>query len=224
MAKRTKKRAVILPETLAKDIPPPVPVNGAEAYKAGFTADQCPYREDEEGFEEWNTDWDRAADEAQEEQDEHDQAKALGAEADMAEGDEEEEKVTNSVVKEEYRARYAEAGHPNHCGDELAVLLNNLCLTKQGIDMPRFEHICEANGVDLSKYNRTSKGWQGRLRMTGRNILARKVFEQDGIVHTVIQITKEDGSGYDEFPLEGAEREYKMSKDWMAMRLRKGVA
>jgi len=100
-------------------------------------------------------------------------------------------------------------GHPTTCGDELANLLNNLCLTKSGIDMPRFEAICMANGVDLSKYNRTTNGWQGRLRMTGRNILAGKVFAAGGVVLP---------------PIEGAEPQYQLSSDWMASRRKVKVA
>lgn len=120
-----------------------------------------------------------------------------------AEEVEEVEKEEASVVKAEYRARYAEAGHPSHCGDELANLLNNLCLAKAGIDMARFEAICEANGVELGKYNRTTKGWQGRLRMTGRNMLASKVAAAGGVIMT---------------PIEGAEPQYKLSAEWVASR------
>jgi hypothetical protein len=69
--------------------------------------------------------------------------------------------------------------------------------------LPRFEAIMAANGVDLSKYNRTTNGWQGRLRMTGRNILAGRVFAAGGVVLT---------------PIEGAEAQYTLSSDWMASR------
>lgn len=171
--------------------PPPthseagVPLNGADAHKAGFTAADCPYTSETEDddeyaeFERWNAEFDDAADEATEEE-------------------------THSVVDEKYRAIYAERGHPTHCGDDLATLLNNLCLTeKSGTDLERFEAICEANGVSLAKYNRTSNGWQGRLRMTGRNLLARKVWENDGVVLT---------------PVEGADPQYQMSAEWMATR------
>jgi hypothetical protein len=66
-------------------------------------------------------------------------------------------------------------GHPTHCGDAMATLLNSLCVNKAGTNLEMFEQICAANGVDLSKYNRTTRGWQGRLRMTGRNLLAKRV-------------------------------------------------
>jgi len=187
--------------------PKPVPENGAEAHAAGFSAADCPFEEGTEQFDVWNEEWDNAAEawdvnatstkaimEVDEEREQ--EAAEDGGEG----GDEEPEK---SVVKAEYRARYAEAGHPAHCGDELALLINNLCLAKAGFDIPRFEAICNANGVDLSKYNRTTNGWQGRLRMTGRNVLAGKVFAAGGIVKT---------------PIEAAEPEYKLSEEWMASR------
>jgi hypothetical protein len=139
------------------DFPPdkgPVPEDGAEAYRLGFSAADCPFSSETEGdeeydkFIEWNADWDAAADEA-------------------------EPEPVGSVVKEEYRARYAEMGHPTHCGDWLAEFLNDQCIVGEGkeTDLARFEAICNANGVSLAKYNRTTNGWQGRLRMTGRNLL-----------------------------------------------------
>lgn len=176
-----------------------IPQSGAEAYAAGFTAADCPYDEEHPEFDRWNEEWDEAAD-----------AAGNGGEpANTESGTDEDEAEDRSVVKSEYRARYAEMGHPSHCGDELANLLNNLCLTKAGIDMPRFEAICMANGVDLSKYNRTTNGWQGRLRMTGRNMLAGKVFAAGGVVRTI------NAQG---IPLEGAEPEYKLSEEWMTSR------
>ena len=132
----------------------PVPEDGAEAYRLGFSAADCPFSSETEDsdeydkFIEWNAAWDEAADAA-------------------------EPEPTGSVVKEEYRARYAEMGHPTHCGDWLANFLNERCIVGDGkeTDLVRFEQICNANDVSLAKYNRTSNGWQGRLRMTGRNLL-----------------------------------------------------
>jgi len=184
-----------------------VPDDGGAAYKAGFGATDCPFGEGTIDFIKWNDEWDAAADEATEGDEEA---------PEPAEEEPEEEPTEKSVVKAEYRARYAEMGHPTTCGDELANLLNNLCLTKAGIDLPRFEHIMEANGVDLSKYNRTTNGWQGRLRMTGRNVLAGKVFANGGVVKTVVE--RGEGDMAFRLPLEGAEAEYKLSSDWMASR------
>jgi hypothetical protein len=180
---------------LAKE--PQVPEDGGEALRAGFTAADCPFDEGDERFDAWNEQFDAAADETTNEQIAKDDAEINAADEDK------DEPAERSVVKSEYRARYAEAGHPAHCGDELAVLLNNLCLTKKGIEVERLDAIATANDVDLSKYNRTTRGWQGRLRMTARNILAGKVFAADGILKAGI---------------EGTEPEYRLSAEWMASR------
>lgn len=95
---------------------------------------------------------------------------------------EEEIELPSSVVSPTYRARYAEAGHPTHCGDWLAQTLVEATTNSGGINMELFETICQLNGVDTSKYNHTTHGWQGRVRMTGRNILARVVFVNDGVL------------------------------------------
>lgn len=137
-----------------------VPINGAIAYKEGFFAADCPYMEEDDlDFNRWNTEWDQAADEATAPP----QPKGPG-----------------SVITGRYRAKYSEDGHPTHCGDELAVLLNEMCSNKAGTNLEVFEHICDLNGIDLSKYNRSTKGWQGRLRMTGRNLLSKKVAKRGG--------------------------------------------
>ena len=197
MAKRSKREKITEMEPEHVD-------NGAEAHAKGLPITANPYPEGDEYWNTWNEQWENAAEEAsvKEITGEHG---TLNATLDEDVDEEASEAVAErSVVKAEFRARYAEAGHPSHCGDELAVLLNNLCLAKGGIDMDRFETICAANEVDLSKYNRTTKGWQGRLRMTGRNMLAGKVFAAGGVVKT---------GG-----IEGAEPEYKMSAEWMAGR------
>jgi len=148
-----------------------VPDDGAQAYKEGWTAADNPYRgqdgHDDEGDEAANEAadaWDAAFDEA----------------ADAHANGEDEEPEGGSVVKNVYRMRYAEAGHPNHCGDWLAETLNNLILGKTMTDLDNFEALCDVNGVSLAKYKRTGNGWQGRLRMTGRNLLARKVYAAGG--------------------------------------------
>ena len=136
------------------------PTNGGLAYTEGFFAGDCPYIEGDPDFDRWNTEWDNAADER-------------------------EATITKlakigSVVTNRYRAKYSESGHPTHCGDALATLLNSLCANKAGTNLELFEMICAMNGVDLSKYNRTTRGWQGRLRMTGRNLLAKRLIQNGG--------------------------------------------
>jgi len=136
-----------------------IPKSGALAYQEGVPASDCPFLEGSPEFAAWNDEWDDAAE------------KEVLSEIQPKVG---------SVVTNRYRANYSESGHPTHCGDELAVLLNSICQNKAGTNLELFEAICTANGVNLAKYNRTTKGWQGRLRMTGRNLLAKRVRENNG--------------------------------------------
>lgn len=136
-----------------------VPTSGRTAHAEGVMAGDCPYMEEDPDFQRWNDEWDEAADEAV-------AAKPLPK--------------VGSVVTNRYRAKYSEAGHPTHCGDQLANLLNSICVNKAGTNLELFEEICRINRVDLTKYDRTAKGWQGRLRMTGRNLLAKRVLENGG--------------------------------------------
>lgn len=150
-----------------------VPIDGAAAYREGIPAADNPFNNESEdeaeknAAEKWYSDWDEAADAN------------------------EEEKTTQggSVVNGKYRTIYAERGHPNHCGDWLAVVLNEQCLTTPTFNIARFEEICDLNGVSLAKYDRTRPGWSGRLRMTGRNLLARRVFLNEGTLVLSNQLT-----------------------------------
>jgi len=157
-----------------------VPLNGGIAHKEGIMAGDNPFEEGTEEGDQWDEEWDEAAEAVPDEED-----------------------VEKSVVSEKYRAIYKERGHPTHCGDDLAVLLNNLCLTKENTDISRFEAICDANGVSLAKYDRTRNGWQGRLRMTGRNLLARKVWANDGVLN---------------MPADWEQPYYQMSQEWLSTR------
>lgn len=99
-----------------------------------------------------------------------------------------------SVVKPTYKLAYAakalEARLPKgvsrkaaarSCGDWLALTIAKLCIVgKNTLDVERFEALLDANGVEHRHWNRTTKGWQGRLRMTGRLALQRVVAEADG--------------------------------------------
>lgn len=149
-----------------------VAIDGAIAFAEGTPAGDCPYSSEEgettgiedehseyDNFIRWNEEWDAAAD---------------------AKSDEEEDSRGGSVVSAKYRAKYAEAGHPTHCGDWLAETLNEICLNKEGVNLELFEGICALNGVDTSKYKRSGVGWQGRIRMTGRNLMSKRVFLNDG--------------------------------------------
>lgn len=97
------------------------------------------------------------------------------SEADAADAAEEELR-SGSVVPDKYKERYREDGHPNNCGDWLADTLGPLTTNNQGkLDVDAMEEVARLNGIDTSKLNRTSPGWQGRFRMTARNMLVKKV-------------------------------------------------
>lgn len=99
-----------------------------------------------------------------------------------------------SVVKSGYKLRYrtraqemarkpkdvAKKALERSCCDWLAIELAKRVLTtdkKPKLIVPQLEAILDANGVDHRKWNRTTPGWQGRLRMTGRLALQRVVAE-----------------------------------------------
>lgn len=162
-----------------------VPTNGARAFHKGFMAASCPFMEDDPQFDVWNTQFDEAAD-AQTSDHAHETPES------------EEEKPPASVVKVKYRAIYAELGHPTTCGDELANKLDNLVKNAKGTNMEYFDAIMKANEIDMAKYSKTTNGWQGRYRMTGRNMLAKRVHANGGVLHLP------DGT------------ELRMSADWMS--------
>jgi hypothetical protein len=153
-----------------------IPTDGAIAYKEGWFAGDCPYLDKDPEFDRWNDEWDAAADDH--------------------EAHANDKPKVGSVVTNRYRAKYSESGHATHCGDDLALLLNSICVNKAGTNLEIFEAICAANGVDLSKYNRTEKGWQGRLRMTGRNLLSKRVVENNG------KLRMPEGMGNEEYTLD----------------------
>jgi hypothetical protein len=141
-----------------------IPTSGKQAFHKGFMAGDCPFAEDDPRFDQWNEEFDAAADEPQ-----------------QKDADEEERKPA-SVVKPKYRAIYAEMGHPTTCGDELAQKIDNLVKNAKGTNIEYFDMIMAANEVDMSKYSKTTPGWQGRYRMTGRNMLAKKVYSNGGVL------------------------------------------
>lgn len=94
---------------------------------------------------------------------------------DGTDGDEVE--APRSVVPEKYRELYRQRGNPRHCGDDLATVLAELTLVNPAsksseVDIPKLDALAIANDVDLSRYRRFGVGWQGRLRMTFRVMLA----------------------------------------------------
>lgn len=103
--------------------------------------------------------------------------------------------LPRSVVKNTYKRRYAERvltgevrgkkgvskkAQARSCSDWLALTLASLTLgEKDALNVERFEAILDANGIEHRHWNRTTKGWQGRLRMTGRLALQRVVAAEE---------------------------------------------
>jgi hypothetical protein len=91
--------------------------------------------------------------------------------------------VVRSAYKAKYAQRAAEAGlgkkAQRSCWDWLAQTLAGECLDDAAkISIDRFLSILEANGVDHSRWTNRNKGWEGRLRMTGRLALQKVVAAQ----------------------------------------------
>lgn len=105
---------------------------------------------------------------------------------------EEQIDLPRSVVKPTYKVRYRdrarEAGIRGKAAkrstwDWLAQEIAAECLTKEAkLRVDDFLALLTANGVDHSRWTNRSKGWEGRLRMTGRLALQRVVAET-GILH-----------------------------------------
>lgn len=102
--------------------------------------------------------------------------------------------LSRSVVQNTYKAKYAnrvvegargkkgvsKKAQARSCSDWLALELAALTLQeKDKLDVAAFEAILDANGIAHSHWNRTTKGWQGRLRMTGRLALQRAVAAEE---------------------------------------------
>lgn len=98
-----------------------------------------------------------------------------------------------SVVAVGYKRRYAEraanAGHKRKAAQRSAwdwlaeTLAGEVLGAKDRLDVDRFLALLDANGVDHSRWQNRSKGWEGRLRMTGRLALQRVVAEA-GVLRT----------------------------------------
>lgn len=93
--------------------------------------------------------------------------------------DEEGAAKGSSVVPKKYRDEYKARGDARGNGDWLQRLLKCLLGPKKKLDIEGFERICEMNEVDISKYvspeKQLTNGWQGRARMTGRNLMAPRI-------------------------------------------------
>jgi hypothetical protein len=102
---------------------------------------------------------------------------------------EEQEKLPASVVPGKYKTRYKDRaranGHRSKAAkrstwDWLAQVLAAEVLNKQGkIDIDKLVAVLQANGLEdpLETWPNRSKGWEGRIRMTGGIWLRREVAE-----------------------------------------------
>jgi len=95
----------------------------------------------------------------------------------------------SSVVRTAYKKLYAERAAAQgggkvaqrSCWDWLAQELAAECLEGTKISIDRFLAVLDANGVDHSRWQNRAKGWEGRLRMTGRLALQKVVAAQGGL-------------------------------------------
>jgi hypothetical protein len=98
-------------------------------------------------------------------------ASELDDEALDEEEDSEDERPSSDIINPKYRELYASRGNPMHCGDWLALTLENQFTNGNGkFDRNLFIDFLEMNGVNTAKpwAVSTTHGWQGRLRMTAR--------------------------------------------------------
>ena len=127
---------------------------------------------------------------------------AIEAGIDPEEGAEEQAPVV--VVAPLYKQRYAEGGHPEHCGDWLAYSLEGAFLlpaigkAAPAFDTDAFSSCLTDNGIELvGKWaalpTSGQPGWQGRYRMNGRQKLERQVAASGELVlHGETQPVPED--------------------------------
>jgi len=112
----------------------------------------------------------------------------LAAEADV----EEDNAKPNSVVHVKFKQAYLDNARKNGIAgkaakrsnwDWLAQNIAGQCLDgKHKIDIARFLTLLDANGVDYSRWTNRNKGWEGRLRMTGRVALQKIVANANALV------------------------------------------
>lgn len=109
---------------------------------------------------------------------------------DPTEGLADQEDEGGSVVSHRYKEEYAARGNPDHCGDELAVLMDGQFVLRdeagnESFDPEAFLAFLSMNNVDTSgKWAQigASNGWKGRLRMNGRQKLEQIVVETGVVV------------------------------------------
>ena len=104
---------------------------------------------------------------------------------------EEDNAKPNSVVhprfKDKYLANARANGYKGKAAkrsnwDWLSQRIAEQCLTeKHKLKVAEFLALMDANGVDHSRWTNRNKGWEGRLRMTGRVALQKVVANNQGL-------------------------------------------
>ena len=111
--------------------------------------------------------------------------------SDEGDGPDEETRRSTSVVASKFKHRYHE--NAKQLGlkgkavrrsnwDWLAQEIAKQCLDKDKLNVDRFIRLMDANGIDHSRWNNRNRGWEGRLRMTGRVALQRVVADNERLV------------------------------------------
>lgn len=109
------------------------------------------------------------------------------AEAEVEADNKQSNSVVASKFKDKYLAQARAAGIAGKAAkrsnwDWLAQQIAAVCLTdKHKIRMEDFLTLLELNGVDHSRWTNRNKGWEGRLRMTGR-VALQKVVANSGVL------------------------------------------
>jgi hypothetical protein len=110
---------------------------------------------------------------------------AVEIDPEVAEDNAKKGSVVKTAYKKKYAQRAAEQGGnkvaQRSCWDWLAQELAAECLVGTKISIDRFLAVLDANNVDHSRWQNRSKGWEGRLRMTGRLALQKVVAAQGGL-------------------------------------------
>jgi hypothetical protein len=109
-------------------------------------------------------------------------------ELDPTADEEDEPKVSGSVVPEHYRVLYKQSSSNGQtCGDWLAEWLVGQTNGANGFNVEDFTAICNANGMDMTRGwallpTSGQSGWIGRYRMNGRQVMEKIVAKQGFIL------------------------------------------
>jgi len=112
----------------------------------------------------------------------------LAAEAEVAADNAKPNSVVHPRFKDRYLANARANGIPGKAAkrsnwDWLAQQIAVQCLDqKHKLKVDEFFALMDVNGVDASRWTNRNKGWEGRLRMTGRVALQKKVANSDQLV------------------------------------------